>query len=92
VPRERLPPPGADEFYHVDLIGLAAVTADGTEVGTVIAVHDFGAGDILELRPPAGGTTIMLPFTDAFVPAVDVAAGRITVAPPEETPAKQRDE
>jgi 16S rRNA processing protein RimM len=82
VPRERLPPAGADEFYYVDLIGLVAVTADGTEVGTVIAVHDFGAGDILELRPPAGGTTIMLPFTDAFVPAVDVAAGRITVAPP----------
>jgi 16S rRNA processing protein RimM len=92
VPRERLPPAGADEFYYVDLIGLVAVTADGTEVGTVIAVHDFGAGDILELRPPAGGTTIMLPFTDAFVPAVDVAAGRITVAPPEETPPKQRDE
>jgi len=92
VPRERLPPAGADEFYYVDLIGLVAVTADGTEVGTVIAVHDFGAGDILELRPRAGGTTIMLPFTDAFVPAVDVAAGRITVAPPEETSAKQRDE
>jgi 16S rRNA processing protein RimM len=92
VPRERLPPAGADEFYYVDLIGLVAVTADGTEVGTVIAVHDFGAGDILELRPPAGGTTIMLPFTDAVVPAVDVAAGRITVAPPEETPPKQRDE
>jgi 16S rRNA processing protein RimM len=82
VPRERLPPAGADEFYHVDLIGLAAVTADGTEVGTVVAVHDFGAGDILELRPRAGGATIMLPFTDAFVPVVDLAAGRITVAPP----------
>jgi 16S rRNA processing protein RimM len=92
VPRERLPPPAADEFYHVDLIGLAAVTADGTEIGTVVAVHDFGAGDILELRPRAGGATIMLPFTDAFVPMVDVAAGRITVAPPEETPSKERDE
>jgi 16S rRNA processing protein RimM len=88
VPRERLPPPAADEFYHVDLIGLVAVTADGTEVGTVIAVHDFGAGDILELRPPAGGTAIMLPFTDAFVPVVDIAAGRITVAPP--TPAGEK--
>jgi 16S rRNA processing protein RimM len=85
VPRERLPPPAADEFYYVDLIGLVAVTADGTEVGTVVAVHDFGAGDILELRPRAGGATIMLPFTDAFVPAVDVAAGRVTVVPPEET-------
>ena len=84
VPRERLPPPAADEFYHADLIGLAAVTADGAEVGTVVAVHNFGAGDILELRPPAGGTTIMLPFTDAFVPRIDIAGGRIVVEPPEE--------
>src|SRR5262249_49095314 len=63
------------------LIGLVAVTADGTEVGTVMAVHDFGAGDILELQPRAGGTTLMLPFTDAFVPAVDLAAGPNPVAP-----------
>ena len=86
VPRERLPPPASDEFYHADLIGLAAVTAAGVEVGTVVAVHNFGAGDILELRPPAGGTTIMLPFTDAFVPRIDIAGGRIVVEPPEETP------
>jgi len=84
VPRERLLPPAADEFYHADLIGLAAVTADGAEVGTVVAVHNFGAGDILELRPQAGGTTIMLPFTDAFVPSIDIAGGRIVVEPPEE--------
>jgi 16S rRNA processing protein RimM len=84
VPRERLPPPAADEFYHADLIGLAAVTAAGVEVGTVVAVHNFGAGDILELRPPAGGTTMMLPFTDAFVPRIDIAGGRIVVEPPEE--------
>ena len=84
VPRERLPPPAADEFYHADLIGLAAVTAAGVEVGTVVAVHNFGAGDILELRPPAGGTTIMLPFNDAFVPRIDIAGGRIVIEPPEE--------
>jgi 16S rRNA processing protein RimM len=84
VPRERLPPTAADEFYHADLIGLAAVTAAGVEVGTVVAVHNFGAGDILELRPPAGGTTIMLPFTDAFVPRIDIAGGRIVVEPAEE--------
>jgi 16S rRNA processing protein RimM len=84
VSRERLPPPGADEFYHADLIGLTAVTADGVEVGTVVAVHDFGAGDLLELRPVTGGTTIMLPFTDAFVPSVDIAGGRIVVQPPAE--------
>ena len=86
VPRERLPPLAADEFYHTDLIGLSAVTADGTEIGTVVAVHDFGAGDILELLPPGGGTTIMLPFTAAFVPSVDIANGRIVVAPPESAP------
>ena len=82
VPRTRLPPPAAEEFYHADLIGLSAVTADGTEVGTVIAVHDFGAGDILELRPPVGGRNLMLPFTDVFVPVVDIAGRRIVVAPP----------
>jgi 16S rRNA processing protein RimM len=85
VPRERLAPPGAGEFYHADLIGLSAVTADGTGIGTVVAVHDFGAGDIVELRPAAGGTTIMLPFTDAFVPDVDIAGGRITVVLPQDT-------
>ncbi|HKA79508.1 MAG TPA: ribosome maturation factor RimM [Xanthobacteraceae bacterium] len=89
VPRERLPPADDDEFYHADLIGLSAVTADGSAVGTVVAIHDFGAGDILELRPPGGGTTIMLPFTDAFVPDIDVAGGRIVVAPPAETAAKR---
>ena len=91
VPRERLPPPAADEFYHVDLIGLMAVTADGTEIGTVAAVHDFGAGDILELQPRSGGTTIMVPFTEAFVPRVDLAAGRVTVALPEEPGDKDSD-
>ena len=84
VPRERLPPLEADEFYHADLIGLSAVKADGTEIGTVVAVHDFGAGDILELAPRGGGTSIMVPFTAAFVPKVDIARGRIVVAPPED--------
>ena len=91
VPRERLPALAADEFYHADLIGLSAVKADGTEIGTVVAVHDFGAGDILELAPRGSGTrgsgtSIMVPFTAAFVPSVDLARGRIVVAPPEEAP------
>ena len=89
VPRERLPLPAADEFYHADLIGLAAVSSDGTEIGTVVAIHDFGAGDILELQPKAGGTTVMVPFTAEFVPSVDIASGRIVVAPPEDA-AKHR--
>ena len=84
VPRERLPTPAPDEFYHADLIGLSAVTADGTEIGTVVAIHDFGAGDILELQSQAGGATVMVPFTAAFVPSVDIASGHIVVAPPEE--------
>jgi 16S rRNA processing protein RimM len=87
VPRERLPAPAADEFYHVDLIGLRAVTVEGHEIGTVLAVHDFGAGDILELRLAESGATIMLPFTQAFVPGVDLAGGRIVVAPPREVQA-----
>jgi 16S rRNA processing protein RimM len=91
VPRERLPPPAADEFYHIDLIGLAAVTADGAEVGTVAAIHDFGAGDILELRPRAGGSTIMVPFTAAYVPEVDLGRGRIVVSPPQEMPTGPQD-
>jgi 16S rRNA processing protein RimM len=85
VPRDRLAPTDADEFYHADLIGLSAVGTDGKEIGTVVAIHDFGAGDILELRPAAGGATIMLPFTEACVPQIDIAGGRITIVPLEET-------
>ena len=83
VPRERLPPPATDEFYHADLIGAAAVTRDGNQVGTVLAVHDFGAGDIIELRLNPSGATVMLPFTERFVPHVDVATRRIIVVLPE---------
>jgi 16S rRNA processing protein RimM len=84
VPRERLPPPGPDEFYHADLIGLTAMTLAGETVGEVIAVHDFGGGAVLELGLRDGGRTVMLPFAEAFVPAVDIAGGRITVALPDE--------
>jgi 16S rRNA processing protein RimM len=81
VPRERLPETGDDEFYHADLIGLAAATVDGAPLGTVVAVQNFGAGDLLEIAPPAG-KTILLPFTAAVVPEIDVAGGRVIVAPP----------
>jgi 16S rRNA processing protein RimM len=87
VPRERLPAPAADEFYHVDLIGLRAVTAAGQEIGTVLAVHDFGAGSILELRLAGSGACIMLPFTRAFVPEIDVAGGCLVVVPPQDADA-----
>lgn len=83
VPRERLPAPDDDEYYHADLIGLAAVTDAGETIGRVVAVHNFGAGDILELSP-GKGPTLMLPFTNAVVPTVDIAGGRIVVVPPAE--------
>jgi 16S rRNA processing protein RimM len=82
VGRERLPQPADDEFYHADLIGLVATTADGAPFGTIKAVHNFGAGDLLEIEPVAGGATMMLPFSETMVPAVDVAGGKIVVVPP----------
>jgi len=83
VPRERLPAPEADEFYHADLIGLAAVATDGRPLGTVVAIHDFGAGHILEVRQEGRRDTVMLPFTTTTVPVVDVAGRRIVIDPPE---------
>jgi 16S rRNA processing protein RimM len=83
VDRSRLPAAEEDEFYHADLIGLAAFSEAGEALGTVIAVHDFGAGDILEIAP-SRGTSLLLPFTRSTVPLVDIEAGRIVVAPPAE--------
>src|SRR6266702_6000471 len=83
VAREKLPATEADEYYHADLIGLAAVTATNEVLGKVVAIHNFGAGDIIEIAPPAGAT-IMLPFSNAVVPTVDLAAGRVVIELPEE--------
>ncbi len=83
VDRADLPAPDEDEFYYADLIGLRAELADGTLFGTVLRVMNYGGGDILEIAPPAG-ETILLPFTKAVVPRVDVAGGRVLVDPPEE--------
>ncbi len=84
VPRERLPAPDADdEYYHADLIGLAAVDAGGTALGTVVAVQNFGAGDLIEIQPPGGGETVLLPFSATVVPVVDIAGGRLVVHTPE---------
>ena len=82
LPRAALPPPPEDEFYHADLIGLDAVLGDGRRLGEVRAVHDFGAGDTLEIaRPPA--QPLMVPFTRAVVPVVDIAGGHLVVDPPD---------
>jgi 16S rRNA processing protein RimM len=83
VPRERLPAPeGSDEFYHADLIGLAVVDRAGEKLGTVVAIHNFGAGDLIEVRQAEGEPTQMLPFDEATVPEVDLAAGRLVVELP----------
>jgi 16S rRNA processing protein RimM len=82
VAREKLPEPDPDEFYHSDLIGLAAIRQNGEPFGTVKAVHNFGAGDLIEIEPAGGGATTMWPFNETTVPYVDVAAGRIVVEPP----------
>ncbi|WP_376801702.1 ribosome maturation factor RimM [Candidatus Raskinella chloraquaticus] len=82
--RSALPAPDdEDTFYHTDLIGLSAVTSDGLTLGRIVAVHDFGAGDILEIRGEVGQA--YYPFTKAVVPSLDLAAGRVVIIPPAET-------
>ena len=83
VPREKLPATADDEYYHTDLIGLAAVSTDGAPLGRVLAIHNFGARDLLEIAQPEG-TTMLLPFTNAVVPEVDLAAERVVIALPQE--------
>ncbi|SDI77837.1 16S rRNA processing protein RimM [Bradyrhizobium sp. Rc2d] len=83
VPRDKLPATDEGEYYHTDLIGLAAVTTDGEPLGRVVAIQNFGAGDIIEIAPPKG-PTLLLPFSNAVVPEVDLAGGRVVIALPQE--------
>ena len=83
VERDRLPEPESDEFYHADLVGLQAERPDGSFYGTVRALHDFGAGDVIEIALAAGGV-VVLPFTRAVVPEIDMDAGRVVILPPDE--------
>jgi 16S rRNA processing protein RimM len=98
VERAALPAITEDEaYYHADLIGLAAETVDGEALGRVVAVHDFGAGDLLEIEaaPRDGrgaGESLMVPFTRAAVPEVDLAAGRVVVRPAETGQGREREE
>ncbi|WP_372426226.1 ribosome maturation factor RimM [Salinarimonas chemoclinalis] len=84
APRTALAPPDPDEdaYLAADLIGLAVLDEGGGPIGRIVAVPDFGAGDLLEIAPAQGGPTAFLPFTRAFVPEVAVAAGRVVVRPP----------
>ena len=83
APRDRLPGLPDDEFYHADLIGLAVFDTGGAALGTVKAVHNHGATDLLELTVPGASRSVLLPFTQAVVPTVDLRAGRIIADPPE---------
>jgi 16S rRNA processing protein RimM len=83
VARERLPQlADPEEFYHSDLIGLVAVDCDGRRLGSVVGIHNFGAGDLIELRLDASNKAELLAFDESNVPSVDVAAGRIVIDPP----------
>lgn len=83
VARSALPvPEDPEEFYHADLIGLRVERSDGTPLGAVVSVQDFGAGDLLEVKAP-DGERFYLPFTRQVVPSVELAAGRLVVEPPE---------
>ena len=84
VARDQLPPPEEDEFFHADLIGLQAVDHDDGVIGEIVAVHNFGAGDLIELRLAAGGITTLLPFSRAVVPVIDLANGRVVIELPNE--------
>ncbi len=82
VSRERLPVLDKQTFYHADLVGLRVETKSGEALGTIEAVQNFGAGDLLEIAREGGGGSVMLPFLDRFIPVVDVASGRIIADPP----------
>ena len=89
--RALLPQADEEEFYHADLIGMAALDGAGTHIGTVRAVFDFGSGDMLEVVG-ADGSVVLYPFTEAVVPEVDLDAGRLTILPPAEVEATQGEE
>ncbi len=82
IDRDRLPEPEEDEFYLSDLVGLQAVDADGTVLGAVATIHDYGAGASVEVS--RAGQPLIVPFTRACVPVIDLAAGRVTIVPPDE--------
>jgi 16S rRNA processing protein RimM len=87
VARARLPAPTEDEFYHADLIGMLAVDPEGRPLGRISAVHNFGAGDLIEIRLAGSGKSELVAFTAATVPTLDVSAGRaVVVMPPVHQP------
>ena len=82
VDRSALPQAGEQEWYEADLLGLAVVGRDGRDWGKVLALHDYGAGQSIEVSGGAGGKSVLLPFTTEAVPEIDVAGGRVIIDPP----------
>jgi 16S rRNA processing protein RimM len=82
IARDKLPEPDDDEVYHADLIGLEAVTSEGEVVGEIVALQNFGAGDLLEVRLAGQTRTEFIPFDEHFVPDIDLDSGRVTVVMP----------
>jgi 16S rRNA processing protein RimM len=89
IPRSALPKEDADEFYHADLIGLRAEDTEGRSIGTVRALHNFGAGDVLEILRD-DGDEVFLPFTHEVAQEIDIEGGRIVIAAPEEIEAGEK--
>jgi 16S rRNA processing protein RimM len=83
VLREMLPERQEEEWYHADLIGLQALSQDGAQLGEIVAIQNFGAGDLLEVKPKGGGATVLVPFTRDTVPEIDAEGGRLTLVPPQ---------
>lgn len=83
IERDRLEDPDEDEFYHADLIGLRVRLSDGTELGEVTTIANFGSDDLLDIRLSGTGRTVYLPFTKAVVPEIHIADGYLVVIPPE---------
>lgn len=91
VPREAFPAPDEDEFYLADLIGVEARDQSGAVLGTIKAVQNFGADDMLEIAPTTGGPTWFLPFTKAAVPDLHLADGWVLAVPPQEVGEREPD-
>jgi len=89
VDRASLPVPQKDEYYHADLIGLRAEDSEGRSLGKVLAIHNYGAGDVIEIARP-DGDTVLLPFTRETVPQIEIDKERIVVAVPEEVESGER--
>lgn len=82
VDRSRLPDPeDEDDFYHADLIGLDARLESGVSIGAVLALHNHGAGDLIEIQDPRSGDTFLLPFTKTVVPTIKIADGYLVISP-----------